>query len=84
MAIKASQFNTILNNPELEAKRQAAELAKRLKPIEKRLTVNDMEKRGYNCQEALQYLGIKRRSFETYFRPHLIPVRMGTVDAAYR
>lgn len=37
-----------------------------------------MEKRGYNCQEALRYLGIKRRAFETYFRPHLVPVRMGT------
>ena len=37
-----------------------------------------MEKRGYNCQEALQYLGIKRRAFETHIRPHLTPVRMGT------
>ena len=40
--------------------------------------MSDMEKRGYNCQEALQYLGIKRRAFETYVRPYLVPVRMGT------
>ena len=37
-----------------------------------------MDKRGYNCQEALQYLGIKRRAFETYYRPLLTPIRMGT------
>ena len=37
-----------------------------------------MDKRGYNCQEALQYLGVKRRAFETYFRPFLTPVRLGT------
>lgn len=37
-----------------------------------------MDKRGYNCQEALHYLGIKRRAFEKYFRPLLSPVRLGT------
>jgi hypothetical protein len=37
-----------------------------------------MDKRGFNCQEALHYLGIKRRAFETYFRPLLNPVRLGT------
>ena len=37
-----------------------------------------MDKRGYNCQEALAYLGVKRRAFETYFRPYLTPVRLGT------
>lgn len=37
-----------------------------------------MDKRGFNCQEALHYLGIKRRAFDKYFRPWLNPVRLGT------
>jgi predicted DNA-binding transcriptional regulator AlpA len=37
-----------------------------------------MDKRGFNCQEALQYLGIKRRAFDKYFRPALNPIRLGT------
>jgi hypothetical protein len=37
-----------------------------------------MDKRGYNCQEAMLYLGIKRRAFEMHFRPHLKGIRLGT------
>ena len=37
-----------------------------------------MDKRGFNCQEALHYLGIKRRAFEKHFRPLLNPIRLGT------
>ncbi|MGD9787479.1 MAG: hypothetical protein AB7U30_05935 [Sulfuricellaceae bacterium] len=37
-----------------------------------------MTKRGYNCQEAAQYLGIKRRAFEKHFRPYLIGIPCGT------
>lgn len=37
-----------------------------------------MDKRGFNCQEALHYLGIKRHAFEKYFRPLLSPIRLGT------
>ena len=37
-----------------------------------------MDKRGYNCQEAMRYLGIKRRAFDKYFRPSLSPIQLGT------
>ncbi len=37
-----------------------------------------MNKRGYNCQEAAQYLGIKRRAFEKHFRPFLTGASIGT------
>ena len=37
-----------------------------------------MDKRGFNCQEALAYLGVKRRAFDLHFRPYLTAVRMGT------
>ena len=37
-----------------------------------------MDKRGFNCQEALAYLGVKRRAFELHFRPYLTAVRLGT------
>jgi hypothetical protein len=37
-----------------------------------------VDKRGYNCQEALAYLGIKRRAFEKHFRPYLTAIRLGT------
>lgn len=37
-----------------------------------------MDKRGYNCQEAAQYLGIKRRAFEKHFRPLLTGASIGT------
>jgi hypothetical protein len=37
-----------------------------------------MDKRGYNCQEAAHYLGIKRRAFDKYFRPLLIGASIGT------
>ena len=37
-----------------------------------------MDKRGFNRQEAMDYLGVKRRAFETYFRPYLPEMRLGT------
>jgi hypothetical protein len=37
-----------------------------------------MNKRGYNCQEAAHYLGIKRRAFEKHFRPLLTGAPIGT------
>ena len=37
-----------------------------------------MDKRGYNCQDAAQYLGIKRRAFEKHFRPYLTGTPFGT------
>ena len=37
-----------------------------------------MDKRGYNCREAIAYLGIKRRAFEIHFRPYLKGIRLGT------
>jgi hypothetical protein len=37
-----------------------------------------MDKRGYNCQEAAHYLGIKRRAFEKHFRPLIAGFRIGT------
>ena len=37
-----------------------------------------MNKRGYNCHEAMAYLGVKRRAFEKYFRPYLTALRLGT------
>lgn len=35
-------------------------------------------KRGYNAQEAMYYLGVKRKAFEKHFRPYLIPMKFGT------
>jgi hypothetical protein len=37
-----------------------------------------VDKRGYNCQEAAYYLGIKRRAFDKHFRPLLASMRIGT------
>ena len=37
-----------------------------------------MDKRGYNCQEAAAYLGIKRRAFDKHIRPLLTGARLGT------
>ena len=37
-----------------------------------------MDKRGFNSQEAMRYLGIKRRAFEKHFRPFLAEMRLGT------
>lgn len=37
-----------------------------------------MDKRGYNCQEAAHYLGIKRRAFDKLFRPFLTGIHAGT------
>ena len=37
-----------------------------------------MDKRGFNSQEALLYLGIKRRAFDKHFRPHVAAMRLGT------
>ena len=35
-------------------------------------------KRGFNSQEAMAYLGVKRKAFEKYFRPYLLPIKFGT------
>lgn len=40
------------------------------------MSVNN--KRGYNAQESMAYLGIKRKAFDKFFRPYLIPVKFGT------
>lgn len=32
-----------------------------------------VEKRGYTCAEAMNYLGLKRRAFEKHIRPRLPP-----------
>ena len=37
-----------------------------------------MDKRGFNFQQAMAYLGVKRRAFELHFRPYLTVVRRGT------
>ena len=37
-----------------------------------------MPKRGFNCQEAMTYLGVKRRAFDLHFRPYLPAARLGT------
>ena len=48
------------------------------RPKSKRNDLSGLMKRGYNCQEAAHYLGIKRRAFEKYFRPLLTGTRIGT------
>ena len=40
------------------------------------MSVNN--KRGYNAQESMAYLGIKRKAFDKFFRPYLKPMRFGT------
>ena len=37
-----------------------------------------LPKRGFNCQEAAHYLGIKRRAFDQHIRPLLSGFRIGT------
>ena len=37
-----------------------------------------MDKRGFNCSQAMAYLGVKRRAFDKHIRPHLTAVRLGT------
>jgi len=37
-----------------------------------------VDKRGFNCQQAMAYLGVRRRAFEMHFRPYLTAVRLGT------
>src|SRR5689334_20620604 len=34
-------------------------------------------KRGFNCQEAMAYLGIKRKAFDRHIRPRVEPIRIG-------
>ena len=36
------------------------------------------KKRGYNSQESMAYLGIKRKAFDKHFRPFLRPLSFGT------
>ncbi|MEQ1525981.1 MAG: hypothetical protein ABL911_04460 [Gallionella sp.] len=40
--------------------------------------VTPLPKRGFNCQEAAHYLGIKRRAFDQHIRPLLSGFRIGT------
>ena len=35
-------------------------------------------KRGLNSAEAMEYLGMRRRTFESTVRPHLPALRLGT------
>ena len=35
-------------------------------------------KRGFNSQEAMAYLGVRRKAFEKHFKPHLNGTRFGT------
>ena len=37
-----------------------------------------ISKRGYNAQESMAYLGIKRKAFDKYFRPYLSSIKFGT------
>ena len=37
-----------------------------------------LAKRGFNTQEAIEYLGVKRKAFEKYFKPYLKTMRFGT------
>lgn len=37
-----------------------------------------IEKRGFNRQEAMTYLGIKRKAFDTHIRPRVPAVRIGS------
>ena len=38
----------------------------------------EINKRGYNLQEAMHYLGVKRKAFDKYYRPHLTSMPFGT------
>lgn len=40
--------------------------------------MNSANKLALNCAEAMSYLSVRRRTFETVFLPLLTPVRMGT------
>lgn len=44
----------------------------------KKIDFYGLTKRGFNTQEAAQYLGIKRRAFDTHFRQLLTGTRIGT------
>ena len=35
-------------------------------------------KRGFNSQEAMAYLGVRRKAFEKHFKPYLNGTRFGT------
>jgi hypothetical protein len=37
-----------------------------------------IKKRGYNLNEAMFYLGVKRKAFDKYFRPYLNEKKFGT------
>jgi hypothetical protein len=42
------------------------------------MTGRDQNKRGYNAQEAMRYLGVKRKAFDKFYRPYLSPMKFGT------
>jgi hypothetical protein len=37
-----------------------------------------VNKRGYNLNEAMFYLGVKRKAFDKYYRPYLNEKKFGT------
>ena len=37
-----------------------------------------INKRGYNLDESMFYLGVKRKAFDKYYRPYLNPKKFGT------
>ena len=40
--------------------------------------MNSANKLALNCAEAMSYLNVRRRTFETVFLPLLSPIRLGT------
>lgn len=42
------------------------------------MSVQEKNKRGFNTQEAMEYLGVKRKAFEKHFKPHLTSLPFGT------
>ena len=42
------------------------------------MSLTEKVKRGFNTQEAMEYLGIKRKAFDKHFRPYLIAMPFGT------
>jgi hypothetical protein len=36
------------------------------------------EKRGFTCEQAMNYVGVKRRTFDEFWRPRLIAIHQGT------
>ena len=43
-----------------------------------------MDKRGFNCQEALKHLRVNHRQFRLNFESYLTVIHMGTAVVFYR